>query len=60
MTFKKLDMYVGSVVSAEAFQEAKKLAYILTINFGALGIKKSSAQITNTLILNWLSYQDIP
>lgn len=44
--FTKIDMRVGTVISAEVFKEAKNPAYILQIDFGALGIKKTSAQIT--------------
>lgn len=44
--FLKVDMRVGMVLSAEPNPKAQKPAYILTIDFGALGIKTSSAQLT--------------
>lgn len=39
-------MRVGKIVEVYDFPEARKPAYILHIDFGELGIKKSSAQIT--------------
>jgi tRNA-binding protein len=44
--FDAIDMRVGRVVQVDDFPEARKPAYKLTIDFGPLGLKRSSAQLT--------------
>lgn len=44
--FQKIDMRVGTVIDAKDFPEAKRPAIQVWIDFGELGVRKTSAQIT--------------
>nr|WP_321225586.1 tRNA-binding protein [uncultured Psychroserpens sp.] len=44
--FTKVDLRIGTIIEVNDFPEARNPAYQLTIDFGDLGVKKTSAQIT--------------
>ncbi|PSR52915.1 tRNA-binding protein [Adhaeribacter arboris] len=44
--FEKVDLRVGTITEVHDFPEARQPAYKILVDFGALGIKKSSAKVT--------------
>lgn len=44
--FQKVDLRIGTITEVQDFEKAKKPAYKLKVDFGVLGVKNSSAQIT--------------
>lgn len=57
--FEKVDLRVGTVLEALEFPEARRPAYKLRVDFGELGIKTSSAQITKHYTLDELPGRQI-
>lgn len=57
--FSKIEIRCGTIIDAQPFPGAKKPAYQLKIDFGPLGIKKSSAQITTHYTLEELNGRQI-
>ena len=45
--FEKIDIRTGTITEVSDFPKAKNPSYQLKINFGVLGIKQSSAQVTS-------------
>jgi tRNA-binding protein len=44
--FQNVELRAGTIIEAHDFPEAKRPAYIVVVDFGEFGIKKTSAQIT--------------
>ena len=57
--FAKIEMRVGTILTASHFDKARNPAYIVTIDFGSHGIKKSSAQITTLYDIETLIGQQV-
>ena len=57
--FVKVDMRVGTIIEVSDFPEARNPAFQLVIDFGELGIKKTSAQITTLYKKEDLLYKQI-
>ena len=52
--FNKLDIRVGTIIEAKVFEKAKRPAYQLKVDFGEIGVKNSSAQITERYTIDEL------
>ncbi|BAV08122.1 tRNA-binding protein [Filimonas lacunae] len=57
--FEKIEIRTGTVIDVQDFPQARKPAYQLTIDFGPLGTKQSSAQITHHYTKEQLKGQQV-
>ena len=58
--FTKIDIRVGTIISAELNNKLRKPSYILKIDFGdKIGIKKSSAQLTKNYTIDQMLHKQI-
>ena len=57
--FQKVDIRIGTIIEVNDFKNARNPSYQLKIDFGVLGIKNSSAQITNLYSKEELLYKQV-
>ena len=58
--FTKIDIRVGTIISAELNNKLRKPSYVLKIDFGdKIGIKKSSAQLTKNYTIEQMLHRQI-
>ena len=58
--FTKIEIRVGTIISAELNNKLRKPSFVLKINFGdEIGIKKSSAQLTKNYTIDQMIHKQI-
>lgn len=57
--FEKIDIRVGTITDVAGFPNARKPSWKLTIDFGELGLKSSSAQITKLYTMEELTGKQV-
>ena len=58
--FTKIEIRLGTIISAELNNQLRKPSYVLKINFGdEIGVKKSSAQLTRNYKVDQLLHKQI-
>ena len=58
--FTKIEIRVGTIISAELNNKLRKPSYVLKIDFGdKIGIKKSSAQLTKNYTIDQILHKQI-
>jgi tRNA-binding protein len=57
--FSKVDIRIGTIIAVSEFKKARKPSYQLKIDFGNLGVKNSSAQITDLYTMSDLKNKQV-